>query len=165
MRKRWLRVLFYILLNVAVSALTTYLVVSYMLRANLIPGTMPTLPLTAEQEAPESAAPVGDVVPDQLEINSVVGAGDLENERILIQHIGDVEIDLEGWQLVDEQGNSFDFPALTMFSGGAVTVYTKVGVNNVVELFWGLDTAVFQEGEQVQLLDPQGVLRATYRVP
>ncbi len=52
-----------------------------------------------------------------------------------------------------------------MFSGGAVTVYTKSGNNTVVDLFWGLDTAVFSEGEQVLLLDADGNVEARYTVP
>jgi hypothetical protein len=171
MRKRWSRIGLYLLLNVVVSALTTWIVVSLMLRANLIPISFPEPDGVVDQPVVEDSAPVTAagsnevIIPDQLEINSVIGADDLENERVLIQHIGSVELSLAGWQLVDEQGNTYTFPALTMFSGGAVTVYTRVGTDNVVELYWGLDIPIYQEGETITLLDPEGIPQAVYTVP
>lgn len=170
MRKRWSRLGLYLLLNVVVSALTTWIVVSLMLRASLIPAGLGA-PEGAAQPAVEESAPVQDsgpneiIIPEQLEINSVIGAGDLENERVLIQHVGSVELSLEGWQLVDEQGNTYTFPALRMFTGGAVTVYTRVGTDNVVELYWGLDLPIYEEGETITLMDPDGIPQAVYTVP
>jgi hypothetical protein len=101
----------------------------------------------------------------QIEIDSVVGAGDVENERVLIRHVGDEAISLAGWQLQDEDGNSFVLPSLTMFTGGAVTVYTRVGTSTVVELYWGLTEPVWREGEKVLLIDPNGDVQAVYTVP
>jgi len=165
MQERWRRIAFYLVINILVSALTTWIVFSIMLRRNVIPASQvvaqaesPSAQNGAEEE--ESFTPLG-----QLEINSVIGAGDVEIERVLIRHVGTEEVSLEGWSLEDDQGNTFEFPALTMFSGGAVTVYTKSGNNTVVDLFWGLDTAVFSEGEQVLLLDPDGNVQARYTVP
>ena len=66
---------------------------------------------------------------------------------------------------VDAQGNTFLFPALTMFNGGAVTVFTQPGANTVVELYWGLDVPIWEEGEQASLLDPDGTVQATFTVP
>ena len=166
MSTRTKRLAFYLLLNVVVSALTTWVVISIMLRSNVIPpGGMTTdsvpqnQPLAAEENS-EEAIPLG-----QLEINSIIGAGDIANERVNIRHIGKDEVSLQGWQLVDEQGNAYSFPALTMFRGGAVTVYTKGGTDSVVDLFWGLETAVYSEGEQVVLMDPEGNPQAIYSVP
>lgn len=166
MNERTRRMAFYLLLNVAVSAFTTWVVISIMLRTNVIPtpggpaeGTAVSQPLAAE-ETSQAVMPLG-----QLEINSIIGAGDIDNERVNIRHIGKDEVSLQGWQLVDEQGNAFHFPALTMFSGGAVSVYTKAGSNQVAQLFWGLETAVYSVGEKVVLIDPQGNPQAVYTVP
>ena len=89
MSTRTKRLAFYLLLNVVVSALTTWVVISIMLRSNVIPpGGMTTdsvpqnQPLAAE-ESSEEAIPLG-----QLEINSIIGAGDITNERVNIRHIG-----------------------------------------------------------------------------
>ena len=55
-------------------------------------------------------------------------------------------VSLVGWQLQDQDGNAFTFPALTMFQGGAVTIYTREGISTVVELYWGLDDPIWESG-------------------
>ena len=164
MPDHWKRIGFYLLLNIIVSALTTWLVFSMVLRRTAVPAQVAEGGAAAAEQDPgedgTNAQPLG-----QLQVNSVIGAGDIENERVHIRHVGTDEVSLDGWRLEDEQGNTFDFPALTMFSGGAVTVYSKTGNNTVMELYWGLDTAIFSEGELVILLDPDGNVQARYTVP
>lgn len=101
----------------------------------------------------------------QLEITRIVGAGDLESERVEIHHVGESEISLEGWRLRDEDGNEYLIPTLTMFGQGSITLFTKAGVDTVVELYWGLVETVWQTGEVATLLDPDGNPQATYTVP
>ena len=101
-------------------------------------------------------------------IDRVVAAGDLEKERVILKHRGEGELSLVGWRLQDEQGHEFVFPEflqLSLFSGGAVNVYTTTGTNSVIDLYWGLDQAIWSSGATVSLLDPQGVVRATYKIP
>lgn len=101
-------------------------------------------------------------------IDSVIGAGDLEAERVLIKHAGGSELSLVGWRLEDGQGNVFVFPEspqLILFSGGAVNIYTKAGVNTVVDLYWGLDNPVWKSGSTVILRDAAGNVQARYLVP
>jgi LysM repeat protein len=101
-------------------------------------------------------------------IDSVIGAGDLDTEHVLLKHRGEGELSLVGWRLEDDQGNVFifpQFPQLTLFSGGAVNVYTRSGVNSVVELYWGLDKPVWTSGTTVVLRDAQNNVRANYVVP
>jgi hypothetical protein len=174
------RLLYFVLLNIIVSALTTWLVASLLLK-NYVPvadvpaaDTEQTDADAAEDlsgvEAPVQGEdnPSGETIPvvvGQLEIDTVIGAGDLETERVLVRHIGDQEVMLVGWQLQDEDGHVFNFPALTMFSGGAVTVYTKAGTNTVVEMYWSQQEAVWSEGESVFLVDPNGDVQAVFTVP
>lgn len=101
----------------------------------------------------------------QVEIVTVVAAGNLSDERVVIRLNGDGSLALRDWHLEDEDGNLYVFPELTLFKDGAVTVYTKAGTNNVVELFWGLGEAVWVSGETVALVDPQGKVQTTYQVP
>ncbi|MDH5507065.1 MAG: lamin tail domain-containing protein [Anaerolineae bacterium] len=172
----------YILLNIVVSALTTWIVLTVWARANPglqieandLPlnvtsapgGSLPQIPATPKPGDDEVPPPLsGAQVAGQLEIASIVGAGDLESERVLIRHVGNIELDLTGWRLRDEQGNEFAFPRLTMFPGGAVRVYTKVGTVTVVELYWNLAEPVWETGETATLLDPAGNPQATYTVP
>ena len=167
--KNWKRLGSYLLLNVIVSAVTV-LVVLWLFGDRFQPAVpVDSLPAEAisqngEVAQPEEAATSSNLS-GQLEIASVVGASDLENEHVLIRHVGDQELSLENWQLQDAQGNTFLFPALTMFNGGAVTVFTRPGANTVVELYWGLDVPIWEEGEQASLLDPDGTVQATFTVP
>jgi len=98
-------------------------------------------------------------------IDSVVGAGDLESERVMPKRSGPGELSLAGWQLVEENGETFVFPQLILFEGGAVNIYTRAGQATVVALYWGLRAPVWESGEEVILLDDQGNQQASYNVP
>jgi len=101
-------------------------------------------------------------------IDSVVGAGDLESERLLLKHHGEGELSLVGWRLEDGQGDIFifpQFPQLILYKDGAVNLHTKSGNNTIVDLYWGLNAPVWKTGVAITLKDPQGNVRATYIVP
>jgi hypothetical protein len=172
--QRWKRLIAFLLLNVVVTALTMWVVLALWTRANPLPGGVAESPAAPAAPAgtgsgagaPPGAAPTGvSASAGQMEISLVIAAGDLSGERVQLRHIGTQEISLAGWQLKDEDGAAFVFPALRMFSGGAVTVYTRAGVNTVVELYWGLDQPAWSSGETVTLLDPDGNAQATYIIP
>lgn len=103
--------------------------------------------------------------PLQVEIDTVVGAGVLEDERVLVKYTGEGQLSLENWWIEDQEGSLFVFPRLNLFQDGAVSVYTKSGVDTVVELYWGLEEPVWEEGETVTLRDPEGEIRSTYQIP
>jgi LysM repeat protein len=101
-------------------------------------------------------------------IDSVVGAGDLDSESVLLKYDGEGELSLVGWRLEDDRGDVFIFPEapqLTLFPGGAVNIYTRSGVNTVVELYWGLEKPVWTSGSTVILRDNQGNVHTRYKVP
>ena len=133
--QNWRRIFYFLLLNVLVSAVTVWVVVTIMFKDQTAQSAalMPTLasqsdgqpleilvtqPATNDDQSDDLAA---EVIPELLEIESILGSGDLETEQVLIKHIGEKEVSLVGWQLQDQDGNAFTFPALTMFQGGAVT--------------------------------------------
>jgi len=121
-------------------------------QALLIPGKPPTpTPVTLSQ---------GD-----LTIGGVLGAGLLEDERVIITYHGQGSLSLEGWQLDDGGAHVYTFPALSLEPEGAVQVWTKGGLDTVVDLYWGLDTAVWQPGKTVYLRNPQGQIIAQYPIP
>jgi LysM repeat protein len=126
-------------------------------------GFKSTQPLGAGEVLRIPLNPQGSVI-----IDSVIGAGDLDTEHVLLKHRGEGELALVGWRLEDYQGNVFifpQFPQLTLFPGGAVNIYTRAGVNSVVELYWGLSQPVWSSGSTVILRDAQNNVRATYAVP
>lgn len=98
-------------------------------------------------------------------IDTVVGAGDLESERVLLKHRGEGELSLAGWRIENADGDVFVFPQLKLFSGGAVNLHTRSGSDTVVDLYWELNEAVWKSGATVILRDAQENVRDTYVVP
>jgi hypothetical protein len=84
---------------------------------------------------------------------------------VVVKFEGEGQLDLAGWQLKDEDGNTFTFPQLTLYPNGAVQVHTVSGTDSVIDLYWGIGEAVWSSGENSRLFDSQGNLRAVYRVP
>jgi hypothetical protein len=127
------------------------------------PASRPT-PEEAGQGGAEEATPLP-VYLGGLEIVSIVGAGDLQAERVNVRYSGDGQVFLDGWQLLGEDGVRFVFPQLSLFKDGAVTVYSTTGSNTAVNLYWGRQEAAWQPGSTVRLLDPQGNIQVEYVVP
>lgn len=120
------------------------------------PLPVPTLDVTASPED------FGD--PD-LQIVIVIGAGDLEEERVVLRQVGEAQVSLLGWQIAAPDGETYTFPQLVLFKDGAVTLFSKAGVNNVAELYWGLDAPLWASGDVVSLRNPDGDIVAAYQVP
>ena len=101
-----------------------------------------------------------------VEVDSVVGVSDLDLERVVIRNLVPSELSLAGWSLEDEGGNVFTFPLVSIYvEGGTVSIFSKAGANTVLDLFWGLDTPVWESGEKVILRDSAGSVRAIYQIP
>ena len=133
----------------------------------LPPTPVPVVPTTAPPPVPTLSA---DSAPEdfgdpELQVSLVIGAGDLEEERVVVRQAGDAQVSLQGWQIRSPQGDVYTFPQLMLFKDGAVTVYTRAGGNSVAVLYWGLDRAIWSAGDVVSLIDPQGNIVAAYQVP
>ena len=101
----------------------------------------------------------------QVVIDTVIGAGVLENERVVLHRTGDGELSLAGWRLEDGMGKVYTFPQLTLYKGGAINLNTRTGEDTVVDLFWGLTSPIWKPGETVFLYDSLNELRASYTIP
>jgi hypothetical protein len=101
----------------------------------------------------------------QMVIYSVIGAGVLESEHVVLMHSGDGELSMAGWRIEDGNGNVYTFPQLTLYKGGSINLNTRSGEDTVMDLFWGLPTAIWDSGKTVYLYDSQHELRAVYSVP
>jgi LysM repeat protein len=133
-----------------------------------IPPTIvasPTPRPSATQGATLTATPTLTGQEPQVVIDSVIGVGVLENERVVLRRTGGGELSLAGWQLDDGSGNVYDFPQLTLYEDGAINLNSRTGQNTVVDLFWGLTSPIWRSGKTVYLYDAQKNLRATYSVP
>ena len=166
------RLVAFILINIIVSAATTLAVLWGWERTHpsiTLPTSEGAIMLTL-QPALESAQMIQVTLPaldePTVEVVNVVGPGDLEQEFVLLERTGEGELVLDGWMLVDEDGQTFTFARLSLYKNGAVQVYTRAGPSNSpIERYWGLDEAVWRTGETVSVLDPFGNLRASYVIP
>jgi hypothetical protein len=129
----------------------------------LTPTLTATLPATAGPQPSATITAQGE--PAGMQIVTVIGAGNLDSERVLLKRSGSGELALAGWQLTDEDGHVYTFPQLTLYQDGAVNVYTGLGQDTVVDLYWGLSAPVWQSGETVTLYDAQGKVRASFAIP
>jgi hypothetical protein len=112
-----------------------------------------------------TTTPVVAQVDSEISINAIIGAGDLANERVVMQHNGAGDVSLAGWRLRDASGNEYRFPALILHTGAQVNVYTTSGDDGASALYWDRSVAVWASGEQATLLDASGQIQATYTVP
>jgi hypothetical protein len=178
--KRVKRLIFYLLINIVVSAATTLTVLWIWERTHpqtIMPVVNPSIEATPTNasstmavnptETPSQAQPTMALVEENISftITSIVGAGNLDAEYVEIvnQSIGDV--DLTGWQLVDEDEHVFTFPRLILSNNGAVKIYSKSGQNSVIELFWQSEVPIWASDEVATLLDTAGNAIASYSIP
>ncbi|HXF85061.1 MAG TPA: lamin tail domain-containing protein [Anaerolineales bacterium] len=158
------RLVLYLLLNVFVSACVTGAILFWYdrnYRAATLSSLQPAAPFLSlsSPQAPANAEEV------HVEIVSIVGAGMLNAELVVIRNAGREALNLYGWQLKDSDRNIFTFPNLTLYATGVVQIHTLPGTNTAVDLYWGLNKPVWESGEEAQLLDANGNVRAVYRVP
>ena len=160
------RLVLYLLLNVFVSACVTSGILFWYdrnYRAVEVPQVQSAL-----SNAGQSSVSVSTLSPQvdvPVEIVSVVGAGTLSAEWVVIHNGGKDQLNLTGWQLKDEDGNAFSFPNLTLNGDAAVQIHSTAGTDTVIDLYWSMNDAIWQSGEEAKLFDSQGTLRATYKVP
>lgn len=172
--RSWKRVIPFLILNIIISAATT-LTVLLLWDRTLRPvqplavsgGSSGGIPSTAsrQQPTPEGEATLPPLDEPVILIETIVGAGDLQNEAVLLRRVGEGELLLTGWKLTNGRGAEYTFPYLLLNKNGAVRLYSRAGNNTVMELFWGSQQAVFRSGDVVSLYDWQGNLRASYTLP
>ena len=162
-RQRWLP---FLILNIFVSAAVTGAILFWYdrtYRQALFPSVF-----VAAQVSVEDAVPAVTFDPEEeiaVEIINVIGKDTLDIEVVLVRYNGSDELNLTGWRLVDEDDNIFVFPSLTLYSNKPVQIHSAIGNNTATDLYWGLRQSVWESGEEVSLIDPQGTERASYKVP
>lgn len=156
----------YLLLNVFISACVTAAILFWYdrnYRSVSMSAVQPAAPLANQPVAAQ--ATLNPQVDIPVEIVSVIGAGTLNAEWVVVSYKGKDPINLANWELRDSDRNVFVFPQLVLHTNGAVQVHTASGTNTVIDLYWGEGDPVWQSGEEAQLYDPSGNLRAKYKVP
>jgi hypothetical protein len=161
------RLLPYLLLNVLVSACVTSAILFWYhqnYRSVGQPAVQPAAPLGNQNVSAVQATldPKADI---PVKIMSVIGAGTLSAEWVVVKYTGEDQINLANWELRDANKNVFVFPQLILHPNGAVQIHTASGTNTVIDLYWGEESPVWESGEEAQLFDPGGNVRAKYKVP
>ena len=159
------RLLFYLLLNVFVSACVTSAIL-YWYDRNYRAVSLPPVSVPRASSNSANNVPIATVPKGVVQIVSVSGAGTLGAEAVVVKYKGEGELDLTGWHLKDTQGSSsYTFPPFKLFKNGAVQVHTQSGTNTAIDLYWGQGQPVWQSGEAVLLTDPGGQAMDSYPVP
>jgi hypothetical protein len=159
------RLVLYLLLNVFISACVTGAILFWYDRNYRSSALSPVQPAAPAQNDPAPQPTLNPQVDIPVEIVSIVGAGTLNAEWVIVRNAGSEPLNLAGWQLKDSDRNIFVFPNLTLNGGGAVQIHTLAGTNTVIDLYWGLGNPVWESGEEAGLIDPGGNVRAVYQVP
>ncbi len=159
------RLIQYLLLNAFISACVTGAILFWYDRNYRQAALSPVqfAPVSSSDLTVQPTLSLDADVP--IEIVNIIGAGTLNAELVVVRNAGDQPVHLANWQLRDSNRNTFTFPNLTLNGGGAVQVHTVAGTNTVIDLYWGDSEAIWQSGEEAQLFDPSGNVRAVYKVP
>ena len=99
----------------------------------------------------------------QVRIERLISPGDITAEGVEIRNTGNV-VDLTGWTLTDSEDNEFVFPEQRLFTNGLVTMYTRIGENTPISLFWGRSIPVWDDADVVTLSNATGQVQSSVRV-
>lgn len=128
--------------------------------ATVVAQTEPTM----SPGSPAATVPVTGEL--ELKITEVIGAGQAEQERVVITNQGQRLADMQGWTLSDGEGNTYTFPNFRLWQGGNVTVHTRIGDDGSPpsNFYWNKLIAMWSSGEVVTLKDAAGDVISTYVV-
>ncbi|WP_436931493.1 lamin tail domain-containing protein [Halosimplex halobium] len=100
-----------------------------------------------------SPTPIPDGGSDELVVSNVHADAEgndhenLNDEYIELTNNRDSGIDMTGWTLSDSADHTYSFPdGFTLDSGDSVTIYTGSGSDSSSKLYWGRDSAVWNNG-------------------
>ena len=159
------RLFAYIVINIIISALTT---LGVLVLWDFIhqPGNViiPPLPFSTPTPTDSVQAVLPPAGESLIQIDNVFGVGRLDSEMVVVKRVGEGELWLTGWKMVDEQNHAYIFPRL-LLNKGSINIYTRAGIDTAKDLHWGQPKAMWQTGKKVRIFDPLGSLRAEYVIP
>jgi hypothetical protein len=91
--------------------------------------------------------------------NSVVAPQDFPlDEYIRIKNATSQSVVMTGWTLADQIGNIYTFPTFFLGAGNSVKVWTKLGIDNISNLYWGRTEPVWDDtSDCAYLRDGSGI--------
>jgi LysM repeat protein len=156
----------------AANGLTNPNILSVGQRLVIPVGGLPT-PTPQPSPTPTSDAPPPPIATEpalegeaQIEITDVIGAGQLAAEAVQIVNSGSRQVALQGWKLASDQGVIYTFGQVTLFGEGAgILVHSATGRDGPTDLYWNRETAVWQPGARVTLLNAEDEIVSTFVIP
>lgn len=122
---------------------------------------------TASPTATKTQGDGGDLA--VVAIHADAAGNDHENENdeyIVFENTGTEPLDLSGWRVEDKADHTYYFPSgFTLDPGARVTLYTGSGTNSNTELYWGSNSAIWNnDGDTIYVYDEEGrkVIERTY---
>ena len=159
------RLLLYLLLNVLISVCVTSAILFWYDRNYRSVAVSAVQPAVQSLNQAASQPTLDSQLKIPVKIVSVIGAGTLNAEWVVIGYTGKDQLNLARWELRDQDRHVFVFPQSVLYTDGVVQVHTASGTNTAIDLYWGEGSPVWQSGEMAQLFDPNGNKRAEYKVP
>ncbi|WP_158055891.1 lamin tail domain-containing protein [Halorussus halophilus] len=87
----------------------------------------------------------------------------LNDEYVDIANDGSSALDMTGWSVEDEAGNSYQFPGgFTLGAGNTVRLHSGDGTDSSTDLYWGGSYIWNNGGDTVYLFDSSGTQHTTY---
>lgn len=102
----------------------------------------------------------------RISIVAVRNPGAVASELVEIRNNGTAVVDLAGWSLQGAGGNEYVFPPLRqLFGGGSITLFSRMGEDTAIALFWNRQQPAFTRGETIILSDNRGQVQSVFTVP
>jgi len=76
----------------------------------------------------------------------------LNEEWVEISNLGDMDEDLTGWTLEDEQNHTYMFQGFTLKAGARVKVHTGIGNDTSSDLYWNKNAPIWNNDGDVATL-------------
>ncbi|SEW14162.1 lamin tail domain-containing protein [Halobacterium jilantaiense] len=129
-------------------------------------GAAAVAPARDDEHAPTAAAE--GLVLDELH-GAQTGTGrSLDDEYLLFENDGEQRVDLGGWVVYNEAGQSYTFPeGTTLAPGGQVTLHSDSGSDEEGHRYWGAETPVWSDRRDtvtVETAAGEAVLEVSYEV-
>ncbi len=113
-----------------------------------------------------TAIPTLQVGTSLFKITAVNNAGDVATEQVVIANVGSEAVDLTNWSISDDLGDTYTFPYLLLFGGGAaVTLHSTTGLDAGLTFYWDRDVPAWESGNVLILRNPEGEISAEFTVP
>lgn len=143
----------------------------------VLPGAASSAPApsAAPAQAAAAVAPPAPVAPPPAAAPATAGVSiahiefdppgrDLDGEYVLVRNATERAVDLIGWTITDgDVKHTFTFPAFTLAPGAEVKVWSKGGVADGANLYWGNRGAIWNNtGDTGTLTDASGAVVSSY---